>query len=90
MPPPVYNTTVLWRWFQRQSEKRQARTSALAAEADLDRLELDLMESDEDDAVELPADRYQYRIATTFPHAGDEEQQMRGGFLYYQWQREKY
>jgi len=76
-------------WFQWLSEKRQARISALAAEADLDRLELDLMESDEDDAVELPADRYQYRIATTFPRTGDDDEEKRGG-LYYQWQREKY
>ena len=71
------------------NEKRKAKTSALAAEAELDRLELDLMESDEDDTVELPADRYQYRIATTFPRTGDDDAEIRAG-LHYQWQREKY
>ena len=63
--------------------------AVLPTEAEVDRLELDLMESDEEDGVELPSDRYQYRIATTFPHTGDEDERARGG-LYYQWQREKY
>jgi len=73
------------------NDKRKAKMSALttAADVDMDRLELDLMESDEDDTVELPADRYQYRIATTFPRTGDDDDQIRAG-LYYQWQREKY
>jgi len=70
-------------------EKRKARASALAAEAEVDRLELDLMESDEDDTVELPVDRYQYRIATTFPRTGEDDTEKRAG-QYYQWQREKY
>ena len=60
-----------------------------AAEVDMDRLELDLMESDEDDTVELPADRYQYRAASTFPRTGEDDEEMRAG-LHYQWQREKY
>ena len=55
----------------------------------MDRLELDLMESDEEDTVELPADRYQYRMATTFPRSGEDDEEIRAG-LYYQWQREKY
>jgi len=55
----------------------------------MDHLELDLMEEDEDDAVELPGDRYQYRAATAFPRTGDDEEEIRAG-LHYQWQREKY
>jgi len=58
-------------------------------EAVMDRLELDLMESDEEDTVEQPADRYQYRIATTFPRTGDDDEKTRAG-LYYMWQRDKY
>jgi len=69
-------------------EKRAARLAAVVAESEVNRLELDLMESDEDDAAEKPANRYQYRIATTFPHTGgDEEVRAR---LFYQWQGEKY
>jgi len=78
-------------WLQWINEKRKAKISSLAAtaETDLDRLEQDLMESDEDDAVELPSDRYQYRMATTFPRTGADDEERRAG-LYYQWQREKY
>jgi len=76
-------------WVQWLNEKRKSSTWTLAAGDELDRLELDLMESDEDDTVEMPADRYQYRMATTFPRTGDDDEEMRTGF-YYQWQREKY
>jgi len=62
--------------------------SALAAEAELDLLELDLMESGEDDAMKQRTNKCEYRITTTFPRTGDEDEQARGG--YYQWQREKY
>jgi len=64
--------------------------TVLAADLEVDRLELDLMESDEEDSVELAgADRvYQFRMARTFPHTGDEEERSRGGA--YTWQREKY
>lgn len=65
---------------------------AAGGDAEVDRLELDLMESDDDDAVldrQLPVDSYQHRMASTFPHAGDEEERTRAN-LYYQWQREKY
>ena len=69
--------------------KKKREATASAAEVDMDHLELDLMEEDEDDAVELPGDRYQYRAATAFPRTGDDEEEIRAG-LHYQWQREKY